>query len=94
MQKVTYKLNVSKRNTVFILILLSILLRKNKIQICFGTNVCMQTGSVKRIKIKNKVKNKNYESLIVPEGRDRKIWTARRTNQIVEFDTVPAWSFI
>ena len=31
-----------------------------------------------------------HERVTVPVGRDRKIWTALRTDQIVEFITVPS----
>ena len=31
-----------------------------------------------------------HESVTVPVGRDRKIWTTQRTNQIARFITVPS----
>ena len=40
---------------------------------------------------KFKVKDKTSRSITVPVGRDRKIRTAQRTNQIAGFDTMPSW---
>ena len=39
-------------------------------------------------------RKKTHASVTVTVVRDRKIWTALRTNQIVGFVTVPAWKKI
>ena len=45
----------------------------------------------KKKKQKKKKKKKTHASVTVTVVRDRKIRTALRTNQIVEYVTVPAW---
>jgi len=43
------------------------------------------------LKQKNKSWKKTHASVTMTMVRDRKIWTALRTSQIVGFITIPAW---
>ena len=51
-------------------------------------------GKTKLSNEKKKLRKKTHASVTVTMVRDRKIWTALRTNQIVGFVIMPAWKKI
>ena len=52
-------------------------------------SIKLQNG-IKQMATKLGMFSVTHESVTVPVGRDRKIWTAQRTNQIARFITVPS----
>ena len=52
-------------------------------------SIKLQNG-IKQMATKLGMFSVTHESVIVPVGRDRKIWTAQRTNQIARFITAPS----
>ena len=55
---------------------------------------CRPRAALSSLKRKNTHRKKTRASVTVTVVRDRKIWTALRTNQIVGFVTMPAWKKI